>query len=89
MLRQVAPEVRTGVLAAGRNEGLGVEQVNVATLERKMIERPKETAVSYITDGLGNVRIMANTRTDSRGEYARLDTDYAFAPPLSFRSTRP
>lgn len=81
MLRQVAPEVRTGVLAAGRNEGLGVEQVNVATLERKMIERPKETAVSYITDGLGNVRIMANTRTDSRGEYARLDTDYSYRDP--------
>jgi dienelactone hydrolase len=81
MLRQFTPEVRTGALNAGKDTGLGVEQVNVVTLERKIVERPKTSAEGYITDGHGNVRLMETRKADSQGYYARLESAYSYREP--------
>ncbi len=39
--------------------GLGVDRVELATLRSKVVEEPKRTASRYMSDGRGNVRIMA------------------------------
>jgi dipeptidyl aminopeptidase/acylaminoacyl peptidase len=78
MERAFSPEVQTGGIAASNDQGLAVEQVNVTTLQRKIVERPKGTAQGYITDGLGNVRVMETRRSDSQGIYARLDSAYSY-----------
>jgi dipeptidyl aminopeptidase/acylaminoacyl peptidase len=81
MDRWFAVEKSTGAVGRTNDEGLAVEQVNVTTLAREIIERPKPTANGYITDGHGNVRVMGTTRADSRGEYARLDTNFSYRAP--------
>jgi dipeptidyl aminopeptidase/acylaminoacyl peptidase len=81
MDRWFAAEKSTGAVGRSTDEGLAVEQVNVTTLERKIVERPKPTANGYITDGHGNIRVMGTTRADSRGEYARLDTNFSYRAP--------
>jgi dipeptidyl aminopeptidase/acylaminoacyl peptidase len=58
MTRQFVPENTTGTHLANSREGMGVELVDATTLRRKTIEQPKPTAVEYISDGHGDVRIM-------------------------------
>lgn len=40
-------------------EGLGVDRIDTRTLRSTSIERPNRSAGQYMTDGRGNVRIMA------------------------------
>lgn len=40
-------------------EGLGVELVDTVTLKRKTVEKARYDAIGYMSDGHGNVRIMA------------------------------
>lgn len=42
------------------DEGLAVERIDTITGKSKMIERPKDEAVEYITDGVGNVRVKGS-----------------------------
>ncbi|WP_337658396.1 S9 family peptidase [Sphingorhabdus sp. Alg231-15] len=49
---------RTRIAKLGR--GLAVEKIDTLTGKAKMVERPKQEAVEYITDGLGNVRIKGS-----------------------------
>ncbi|MBN8816067.1 MAG: S9 family peptidase [Sphingomonas sp.] len=58
MTRAYVPEKATGTLVASTKEGLGVDLVDTNTLSRKVVEQPHGAAVSYISDGQGNVRIM-------------------------------
>ena len=44
--------------------GLGVDRVELATLRSKVIEEPRRTASRYMSDGRGNVRIMAYSDFD-------------------------
>ncbi|WP_150291803.1 alpha/beta fold hydrolase [Sphingobium estronivorans] len=58
MDRYYVAEKSTGRMISNQREGLGVDRVNIRTLARTMVEPPRGDAVSYITDGHGNVRIM-------------------------------
>ena len=80
MERWFAPQAQTGSIGSRATEGLAVEKINITDLSRKTVETPKETAVGYITDGLGNVRIMENQQADARGEYARTQRDFSYRP---------
>jgi dipeptidyl aminopeptidase/acylaminoacyl peptidase len=44
--------------------GLGVDRVELATLRSKVVEEPRRTASRYMSDGRGNVRIMAFSEFD-------------------------
>jgi acetyl esterase/lipase len=44
--------------------GLGVDRVELATLRAKTVEDPRRTAALYMSDGRGNVRIMAFSEFD-------------------------
>jgi dipeptidyl aminopeptidase/acylaminoacyl peptidase len=58
MTRVFVPETTIGTNIPSREEGLGVELVDTRTLKRQIVERPKRTAMEYISDGHGTVRIM-------------------------------
>jgi dipeptidyl aminopeptidase/acylaminoacyl peptidase len=78
MDRWFTSEVTTAHVGARDREGLAVEQVNLANLSRKTIESPKTTAVNYITDGLGNVRVMETQPADARGDYAKTQRNFSY-----------
>jgi dipeptidyl aminopeptidase/acylaminoacyl peptidase len=57
MMRQYIPEFSTGTHVTDTREGLAVEIVDATTLSRKLVENPTSTAVGYVSDGHGTVRI--------------------------------
>ena len=46
------------------DEGLGVEDLDVVTLRRRIVERGKREAAEYIADGRGAVRVMGYQPSD-------------------------
>jgi dipeptidyl aminopeptidase/acylaminoacyl peptidase len=58
MGRVYVPEQRIGTNVSSRLEGYGVDRVDTRTLDFKRVEMPRRQASEYISDGLGNVRIM-------------------------------
>ncbi len=48
--------------------GLGVDRVDLATGRSKPVEDPRRDASLYMTDGRGNVRIMAYSESDNVGQ---------------------
>ncbi|MBS0478106.1 MAG: S9 family peptidase [Proteobacteria bacterium] len=65
MTRVYLPEATTGTITANTKEGLGVDRVDTRTLSRQMVEPPSAGATDYITDGRGQVRIMAIAKSNS------------------------
>ncbi|MEA3052567.1 MAG: hypothetical protein QOG72_1470 [Sphingomonadales bacterium] len=59
MGRQYVPEARMGTNLQDSREGYGVDRVDTANLNAKTVEPAKRDAFDYISDGRGNVRIMA------------------------------
>lgn len=80
MTRVVIPDQQAGTLLGERGEGLAVEQVNVNTLARKQILRPSDNAFSYLSDGLGNIRIMSAARKTDSG-YDKNSNSYFYRLP--------
>lgn len=73
------PSRETGTIRGGSAEGLAVEEVNLLTMHRKTVETPKANAVSYISDGHGNVRLMQTQHTNDSGE-AYLTSSFFYRP---------
>jgi dipeptidyl aminopeptidase/acylaminoacyl peptidase len=73
----VAEEESTGSIRAAKRDGLAVEEVNLDTMQRKVIEPSRATANAYLSDGMGHVRIMQLTHETGTG-YAS-DTDVYMA----------
>ena len=60
MSRSYVPEAgRIGTRMVRTTEGLGVDRVDVRTLRSASVVRANPNAVQFISDGRGNVRIMA------------------------------
>ena len=57
MTRDHIPEETTGSHIAKSRSGLGVDRVDTSSLRRQAVEPPSATAVEYITDGRGVVRV--------------------------------
>lgn len=74
----------TGVSRTTRkDEGLGVERVDTLTLVRKIVEKPFSTAVEYIGDGHGTVRIMGMQPTRGNSGYSGGKISYLYRKPDS------
>jgi dipeptidyl aminopeptidase/acylaminoacyl peptidase len=67
MARSYVPEQQTGRMLARREEGLGVDRVDARTGKVTQVERPGDDASEYISDGLGNIRIMGVNRVTESG----------------------
>jgi dipeptidyl aminopeptidase/acylaminoacyl peptidase len=61
MGRHYVPEGRSGTNLVDRREGYGVDRIDTASLSTKTVEPAKQNASEYISDGRGNIRIMAIT----------------------------
>ena len=59
MTRSYVPENSTGTRIAERGEGLGVDRVDTIKTTARRVEAPNRDAIFYLSDGQGNVRIMA------------------------------
>lgn len=82
MTRIFLPKDTAGTNISGPGEGFGVEEVDVTTLTRRLVEKPRSEASEYISDGHGNVRIMGVTPRDADG-YMRPQVHYSFRKPDS------
>ncbi len=80
MSRWVAPEARSGNLTGSSASGLAVERVDLSNNHRRQVESPRETALDYISDGHGNVRIMMTQPTNSQGNYGRNEYNFLYRP---------
>ncbi|WP_226018492.1 S9 family peptidase [Novosphingobium sp. FKTRR1] len=58
MTRYYVPKVSVGSNVTHEQQGLGVEEVDVDSLQRHNVEHPFSEAYRYITDGHGTVRVM-------------------------------
>jgi dipeptidyl aminopeptidase/acylaminoacyl peptidase len=63
MERSNIAEIATGKLTARTKEGLGVDSIDTRTGKATEIERPGTSATNFISDGLGNIRLMTTTTT--------------------------
>lgn len=69
MERQYVPEVgKIGTNIIDSRQGLGVDLVDTATLRSTQVEKPNRFASGFMTDGRGNVRIMAVVEDDQHGQ---------------------
>jgi dipeptidyl aminopeptidase/acylaminoacyl peptidase len=59
MTRSYVPEGDTGTRIASRAEGLGVDRVDTVSASGRRIETANRDAIYYLSDGNGNVRVMA------------------------------
>ncbi|MEE4452686.1 S9 family peptidase [Novosphingobium resinovorum] len=67
MTRVFVPESSTGSLVQRNEQGVGVEDVDVTSGARRIVEHGRKDARSYISDGLGNVRIMGQIDVGGTG----------------------
>ncbi len=58
MTRVYLPDDHLGTRLGSTSKGLGVDWIDTRNLTVKQVEKPREDAVGYITDGRGAVRIM-------------------------------
>jgi dipeptidyl aminopeptidase/acylaminoacyl peptidase len=61
----------------------GVSKVNVTTLKSSLVERVRHAAASYMTDGRGNVRLMAIYQTALDGQLTTGRTKYNYRTATS------
>ncbi len=67
VMRQYVPDENARVISKLAEEGIGVEEIDVTTLERTNIERPTDETVEFISDGHGTVRIMGRQPRNPAG----------------------
>jgi dipeptidyl aminopeptidase/acylaminoacyl peptidase len=77
--RQFVPERTLGTHVASTAKGLGVEALDTVTLRRTIVERARASAVEYISDGHGAIRIMGSQAINSTG-YLSGQIRYSYRP---------
>ena len=82
MTREYIPDDRAGSNLGSSESGLGIDLVDTVSLKRLRYESPDRTAVEYLTDGHGTVRIMGTQSSTSFG-YDRKKVRYYFRQPGS------
>jgi dipeptidyl aminopeptidase/acylaminoacyl peptidase len=70
MTRSYVPESETGSRVVARGEGLGVDRVDTMKATGRRVEAPNRDAIYYLSDGHGNVRLMATQGfSNSTGQF--------------------
>lgn len=70
MTRNYLPDDRTGSRMGSTKQGLGVDRLDTRTLSSQQVEPPRPTAIEYLSDGRGTVRIMAQMDESTDGYYS-------------------
>jgi len=79
MTRDTATEMSTGTLISSKREGRGVVAIDTVTGKFRQVEAPNPTALGFISDGQGHVRIKAIQSVDGQG-YAGSRQTYLYRP---------
>lgn len=77
MTRQFVPETDMGTRIAQKQEGLGVESIDVVSMRRATVEQPIKNAFGFISDGKGTIRVMGSNPTSDEG-YDKNFVDYFY-----------
>ncbi len=77
--RQFVPERTIGTNISSDAKGLGVEALDTVTLRRSIVERARGTAVEYISDGHGEIRVMGSQAIQATG-YLAGKVRYSYRP---------
>ena len=80
MQREYVPESTAGTRIASKLEGVGVERVDVNSLGRVNVERPRTDSSQLISDGRGHVRIMGASKHDNFG-YQQGKVEFYYRKP--------
>ena len=80
MSRSYLPEATVGKIMARIEAGLGVARIDTRTGKATLIERPGDEAVEYISEGLGNIRIMTTTVVAADGYLRGVDKHFYRLP---------
>ncbi len=67
VMRQYVPDEGSRIGVSRDESGIGVEEVDVNTLARRTVERPKPDATEYISDGEGVVRVLGTQPRNAQG----------------------
>lgn len=78
MERYYAPQRSVGTIMVRDLEGMAVDDIDSTNLRSRTVERPRTETWGYITDGVGNVRIMASEGAPMRDGYASSKTKYLY-----------
>jgi dienelactone hydrolase len=81
MTRRYLPDDHVGSHLGSSDEGLGVDRIDTRKLSILQVEHPSHTAMDYITDGRGTVRVMGVGET--RAEYDTGMIHYSYRVPGS------
>ena len=71
MMHVAVPERAIGTNLASSKEGLGVDIVDTKRLTRRLVESPRLGVDSYLTDGVGHVRVVGSITSGSNGYMGR------------------
>lgn len=77
MTHVFVPSAQTGRYTASRVQGLGVISIDTMKRTYKIVEQPKITAESFISDGYGHVRVMG-LRSANHSGYSVKRAAYQF-----------
>jgi dipeptidyl aminopeptidase/acylaminoacyl peptidase len=76
MERTNVPERSTGKVTARKEEGLSVERIDTRTGKATNVERAARNTIDYISDGLGNIRLMTTTEASEDGILRGVDKHF-------------
>ena len=80
MMQSFIPSGSTGTRMGRREEGLGVVRVDTSQARSSTVEQPRADAVDFITDGRGQVRIMATRGVRGGSGLQASVTTYHYRP---------
>jgi dienelactone hydrolase len=82
MQRVYIPDEHVGSIMGSDQNGLGVDRIDTRTTASRLVERPKDNADGYISDGNGTVRVYGLRGAD-HGGMENGQTSYFFRKPGS------
>lgn len=83
MGRHYVPEGKIGSHIEDKREGYGVDRIDTANLASRVVEPAKSKASDYISDGRGNIRIMAVTDVSGATGYDSGKVNYYYRTKAS------
>ena len=81
MMQAYIPEQDIGTRLAQKKQGVGLDDIDTATLRHKSVESPEDRVSEYITDGHGNVRVKGVEQLSTSAGYASGITQYYYLKP--------
>ncbi len=83
MARDYVEEARSDFRLVQKSEGLGVDRIDTRTARGRQVEKPREQVSGFLSDGHGNVRIMAASAAQGATGYLSGRTNWSYRTKAS------